>query len=373
MTVTTTQAVPLADLAIAAEIIIAPCTQPVENATVYSNIATLNPAFGDHLMRDIYVARSCRIAPVTLLQLDAGTRLHGGSEFLLTSQGGRAREQIAPYLMDDPQRLDSLLSAWRPVVRVREECLLLARYGLYTWGHWLAELLPKLVVAEAAYPGRFRYVLPVELLSDMNPASPAMRLRETLSAYGVHPSRILPLQPAMDYECDRLHAMSAVWSDHMMHPAVATLMRERLPPAPGAANEPQAQQRIALARTGPGRSIANMDTVTALLRQHGFSFHTVGAIPFRDQVRLFRSATLVFSILGSDLTGLLYAPLGVRVISAAPAVFGDRFFYALILDRAGRYADLRGPVAALNEDVPHRSSFTIDPAQISEALAALGV
>lgn len=370
MTATPAPSVPLADIATAAETIVAGCDVPVDNATVYSNIGALNPTFGEHLMRDIYVARTCRIDAVVVRQLEPGTRLHGGDEFLLSHQGRLAREQIAPYLLDDPRRLHALLSAWRPAVRVREECLLLARYGLYTWGHWLAELLPKLVVAETVFPGRFRYLLPVDLLSDANPNAAAPRLRETLSAYGLHPSRILPLQPSMDYEFDRLHAISPVWSDHVMHPAVANLMRARLPPSPAEMPQPP---RIALLRTGPGRTIANLDPVAALLRQHGFTFHTIGTMPFLDQVRLFRGASLVFAILGSDLTGLLYAPPGVRVISVAPAVFGDRFFYALILDRGGHYADLRGPVTTLNEDVPHRSSFTIDPAQISEAFAALGV
>lgn len=372
MTGTIAPVVAFADIATAAETIIAGCERPIENAAVYSNGAALNPSFGEHLMREVYIARTCRSDAVTLFRFEPGARLHGGNTFLLTSQGRLAQEQIGPALRDDPQRLDAALSTWRPVMRVREECLLLARYGLDAWDSWLAELLPKLVVAETSFPGRFRYLLPADLVNDTNAGPAAQRLRETLWAYGLHPGRILPLQPAMDYACDRLHAIGPVWSDHVMHPGVATLMRERLPPSPAPPTEPQ-PQRIALLPTGPEARIANIDTVTAFLEQHGFAFHTPGAMPFLDQVRLFRGASLVFATLGADLAGLLYAPHGVRVISVAPVVCGDGLAYGLILDRGGHYADLRGPMAAPSEDAPDRAGFTIDPAQISEAFAALGV
>ncbi|HUB48599.1 MAG TPA: hypothetical protein VMB73_26785 [Acetobacteraceae bacterium] len=87
---------------------------------------------------------------------------------------------------------------------------------------------------------------------------------------------------------------------------------------------------------------------------------------------MFQSASLIFSILGSDLTGLIYASTGIKVISAAPSMFGDRFFYAMILDRKGRYADLRGRLADRNAAVEHRSSFQIGASEIANAMAALG-
>jgi capsular polysaccharide biosynthesis protein len=159
-----------------------------------------------------------------------------------------------------------------------------------------------------------------------------------------------------------------VWSDHVMHPGAAALMRDRLRERPNGSGDGQA---ICLERTGPGRTIENMAEIRARLEDRGFTFHTVSALRFIDQVRLFQSASTIFAILGSDLSGLIYAPKGASLITAAPSVFGDRFFYAMLLERRGRYADLRGPVTRLDPGAEHRSSFHLDASEIGSALTAL--
>jgi hypothetical protein len=354
------------ELATRIEVLLEGLSYPVRNATVYSNIAALNPPFAHHLMTDIYIARTCQVEPISIWLFDAGTILFGGDEFLVQTRGLLVSEQIAPYL--DEARIRALVSAWRPVIRIREETLLVARYGLYTWGHWLGELLPKIVVTESRYRGRFRFALPNTVTDDADPRLPVDRMRESLRAYGIGPDRLLLLYPAMNYHFERLHAVTPLWSDHVMHPGAAALMRDRLPGQPNGGSDGQA---ICLERTGPGRSIENMAEIRASLDGRGFTFHTVSALRFIDQVRLFQSASIIFAILGSDLSGLIYAPAGVRLITAAPAVFGDRFFYAMLLERRGCYADLRGLVSRLDPGAEHRSSFHLDISEIGSALAAL--
>ena len=90
-----------------------------------------------------------------------------------------------------------------------------------------------------------------------------------------------------------------------------------------------------------------------------------------DQVRTFHGAAAVFSTLGSGLTRLIYSPIGVAVTSVAPALFGDRFFYALVANRRGRYADVGGPIMTPDPYIPHRGSFTVDPIYLAQALATV--
>ena len=85
------------------------------------------------------------------------------------------------------------------------------------------------------------------------------------------------------------------------------------------------------------------------------------------------SSRAVFGTLGSGLTGLIYAPVGVHVLSVAPHLFGDWFFYALVADRRGRYADVRGPIVTPDAKIPHRGSFSIDPDHVAAGLATLDV
>lgn len=346
------------------------CTLPVADATAYTDIDALNPLFGHHLRTDIYTERTCQVAPVILARLDAGTVLHGGGEFLVTSRGRLLAEQFPPYLRSDPARVQGLRSQWRPVVAIPAECVLIARFGIFTWGHWLGELLPKLLLVEARYPGRFRYVLPAQVLVDANPDLPWLRIKQSLLAYGVQERQVLSVRDAMDYRFDRLYAVGDVWSDHVMHPAAAAMLRDRLPAE--TQHSSTIGQRIALRRVGDGRMLSNPDEVERLLADKGFVIHTVGRMSFQQQVDLFRSAAMVFGILGSDLTGLLYAREGVKLISVAPATFGDRFFYALLLDRKGRYADLRGAITEPHRSEEARSRFRIDASQIDAAMLALG-
>lgn len=103
---------------------------------------------------------------------------------------------------------------------------------------------------------------------------------------------------------------------------------------------PRAVALLRLANTG--RTIKNDGQVLGWLRTQGFVPFDIGQMSFVQQVTLMRHAEEVFGILGSSLTGLIYSPNGVRVLSAAPGAWADRFFYALIQARNGVYADVRG-------------------------------
>lgn len=361
----------LTDICVASEELLSSCLLHVGNATIYSNLGELNLPFHKHLRDVVYTKRTCNVDPVVLVRLDPDAVLHGGGEFLVTAHGCILREQFGPHLQNDPTRVARILSVWRPTLVVSEECLLVTRFGIYTWGHWLAELLPKVVLVEARYPGRFQFALPSQVLTVSDPNIPWYRIRESLAAYGIGTNRILGLQQSMHYRFDRLYAVGNVWSDHVMHPMAAEMMRVRLRPDTRPSRG-ASRNRVGLDRVGDGRILSNTHEIRPLLEAKRFTFHTVGRMPFLEQVSLFQSASVIFAVLGSDLTGLLYAPEGIKVVSVAPAIFGDRFFYALILDRKGTYADLRGPVTDLHKQHDHRSMFRVEPAEVDAAMQALG-
>ena len=107
--------------------------------------------------------------------------------------------------------------------------------------------------------------------------------------------------------------------------------------------------------------------MTRHLERRGFTAHRPGRLPYPAQVALFQGAWSVFGVLGSDLAGLLHAPGGVAVTAAAPDSFGDDFFHALVTDRHGTLADLRGPAEG-EAPHPHRLSFRLDLALLDRAL-----
>ncbi|HEY4171772.1 MAG TPA: glycosyltransferase family 61 protein, partial [Rhodopila sp.] len=134
--------------------------------------------------------------------------------------------------------------------------------------------------------------------------------------------------------------MTSAWSEErVLHPEVAMLMREQGPrdrdPSPG-------WLKVALLRrTARSRNIQNIAAVESLLVANGLTLVDIERLNFRQQVDLFKNASAIVCVLGSGLSGLIYAPRGVQVLTVAPGEWGDLFFYSMIQERDAIFADVR--------------------------------
>lgn len=90
-------------------------------------------------------------------------------------------------------------------------------------------------------------------------------------------------------------------------------------------------------------------------------------------MRSFQSSEAICSVPGSDLTGLLYAPAGIKGVALAPADFGDRFFYGLTALRGGSMADVRGVSVPGSQSSPNKADFRVDVADVEVALQKLAI
>jgi hypothetical protein len=360
--------VSLDEVAVSSETLLPHETVSIENRARYCNIANHNVEFGKHMARDVYIARRAEIDAVKLIRLPPGSVICGGGEYMVRIGDDFVAEQFPPYVERSGDALRGLGQAWRAQPTERADLLLVARHGIATWGHWLGELLPKIVLAEKLHPGRFRYILPRDVLRDERPDWPWVKLRQSLAAYAVPPESIFEFGSEVDTRFDNLYAVSEIWSDHMMHPGAADWLRHAV-----RIGRPAAEiGRLAVARlAGSGRSLENWPEVERILAARGFTTVATGTLPFAEQVAMFQGADMVFGVLGSDLTNLIFSPRGVRVMTAAPATFGDRFFYALVLDRDGHMADVRGPASEGSARAHFKSSFSIGLDQLRNALLVL--
>ena len=131
-------------------------------------------------------------------------------------------------------------------------------------------------------------------------------------------------------------------------------------------------RRVALLRTDAfGRNIDNIDELAPMLEERGFRFLETSRMPFVAQAAAFRDATAIAAVLGSAMTGLIYSPPGVKVLSMAPDDFGDRFFYGLTQERRGMFVDLRGEIGTPHESRARHSSFHVRPAILQAGLDVL--
>jgi hypothetical protein len=335
------------------------------NALAMTNLDDLNPSFAAHMHKDIYVERSAQVDAIGLVEL-AETTVYGGGHFVCSSEGSLIAEQYPPYIGTIVPDLSTITGIDRPMQKFDVEAVLVARYGISTWGHWVAELLPKVALIEDAFPGRFRFVLPEKVVLDSGAGSIWTRIAESLVACGIPVSRVLPLKDEFDYSFTSMFAVTPVFSNHILHPAAGESLRRRT-----SAIHPSPAPKVAIVRDKrAGRQMCNAAEVYDILAASGFERLETGIMTFEEQVSVFKGASAIFGILGSDLSNLIFAPEGVKVIAAAPAEFGDRFFYALTLDRKGSFSDLRGP-AVEPHSVIHKVTFSLDIGVLGIALATI--
>lgn len=337
-------------------------------AIAFTNIEELNPGFGRHMLADIYKPRDAVVGALDLGLLPPDATVMMDHDFMLTVGGHPVADQLSPSLAADPEAVATILATRRPVQDVAGEMMLAARFGIATWGHWLSELLPKVVVVENRFPGRFTYVLPTHVVHWQRIHPAYQRIHESLLAYGITDDRIFNMEPGSDYRFSALHALTPIWEDGAIHPQAVELMRDSIMRIP----QSEPLRRVALLRTDTlGRNIDNIDELAPILEGRGFRFLETARMPFVAQAATFRDATAVAAVLGSAMTGLLYSPAGVKVLSMAPADFGDRFFYGLTQERGGMFVDLRGTVGKAHESRARHSSFHVQPAALRAGLSAL--
>ena len=165
-------------------------------AIAFTNIEDLQPSFGRHMLTEVYKSRDCLIDSLELGLLPPDATVMMDHDCMLTAAGHPIAEQLPPSLAGKPDAVDAILAAERPVQQVDGEMMLAARFGIATWGHWMGELLPKVVVVEDRFPGRFTYVLPRHVVHWQRTHPTYQRIHESLLAYGITDDRILNMDLA---------------------------------------------------------------------------------------------------------------------------------------------------------------------------------
>jgi tetratricopeptide (TPR) repeat protein/capsular polysaccharide biosynthesis protein len=333
---------------------------------VYTNFSTLNPAFAQHHLDGLYVERERYLPAVSLGQLSPTVKLvvPNGEDFILFCDNKVADDQVRPKWGD--QELRHARDKCTREAVIEGPAVLIGRFGIRTWGHWLGELLPKLLAVELMMPQRFRYVLPDRMTTD-----PIHRTAlEALEYYGIGVERLALVAAETIYSASNLHIVTPAWStDHMIHPMAAELMRTY---GRAGAKVGEGPERVALLRRrSRTRNLVNLEQIQQYLERRHWAIADVEVMNFPQQVALFRNATSIISVLGSGLTGLIYSPRDVKVMTLAPSHWGDLFFFALMQERNARLADIRGTSVAETPDALPTASFSVDLGEIETGLTKL--
>lgn len=300
--------------------------------------------------------------PVRLVRLPSGAIVFGGGLFLAACGDRFLADQFPPNAGRDHAAIDAIAPLDLPVIELSEEIVLVARFGLPAWSVWLCDLLPKIALTERAFPGRFSYALPPEVLGSGPGRSAWSPIAESLAVCGITPARIVPLTPDHAYRFAALHAVSPVRAGDLLHPEAAEAVRQCC--ADSVAGT--ARRLLIGPAAGFGAVIANANEITWLLEKRGFTHAPVATLPFAQQMAAMKGATTVFGSPGADLADLIFAPPGVRVIAAIPVPDGG-MLHALVRERCGRLAELHGSAA----EATRGGKPLLDPTVLGALLDAL--
>ncbi len=248
--------------------------------------------------------QACGIHVAHGLVVGAGLLLSAGGELVeapsLNWQNLHVAEALARHGRPDAA----------PPRRVGSRCALIITPGYAIYGHWLADMLPRLgQLAAAGYDlDSLTYLIPHDV--------PAFGL-ELLRLLGLGEDRLLRLEPGAPVQPDELLLPTFPHNGRQfMEPMAyaAGVLRARIEARHGRLQTEGTPASILVSRRRiPARPLENRDAFEAMAVQHGFTVVHPQTLPVLDQLRLFAGAREIIGEYGSALHASLFSPPGTVV------------------------------------------------------------
>ena len=336
------------DLFVSSEIVFPGYNHIIPNPLVYTNASRFHDYGFSSWLHQGNITRRVEQQSVLLGRYAANTIVDAHQAFLVLTNGVLVREQVAPWIEGD-LGLAQYLAECRlsGASTIAHPCLLASRYGETTWGHWLIDILPKVVVAEAAHPNLFTFIVPAHVTLPSGKRDYSSSVLESLAAYGIAPHRLLRMHNLTVLKFDNLFDIVGAVSDGM-HPDALSLMRQAVNVVPSV----DAVSHLAtLRKPSDKRPVYNLGQVEGVLSENRYDLFDSSTLRFDDQVHLYSSAEYITADLGSNLASIIYAKRGVAITTLSPAGWVDGYFVNLFQRLQVAHADVRGASTFLDKSI----------------------
>ena len=336
------------------------------NPLVYCNMDMLAD---DRFRRRVHLYNAARDhdqPAVWLGQYDPGACLSGDKPFALVSRGEVVDEQAPPDHYDQATILQAMMRAGAEALAVDRPCLLACRQGEWTWGHWLLDMLPKIVLAETIAPKRFTFAVPGAITQpDVRPGY-AARVLESLAAYGIDAGRLLRIEAGKLYRFANFFDVIDIMSDGM-HPGVIAAMQNNIDIPAG----PRRRLTAVMRGSAEHRRIANADEIDAVLTQADAVRIDPASATFAAQVQAFRDSDTIVADLGSNLAASIYARPQTGIVTLGPSGWDDYYFVHTFQRQQIHHADIRGVAIPRGSLAIGHAPYLVDPAHLAAGMAAV--
>jgi hypothetical protein len=348
---------------------------PAENRTlinplVYTNAGKLNDAAFRRWLLWANVARDVTLLPALFGRYPAPAYLDGAGPFTVHTSGRLVEEQAGIGLCDTNVVWRSMAPRMAKALDVDRPCLLACRHGEWTWGHWLIDMLPKIVLAEWFSPKRFTYVVPAGITDPGSGHFYVANVLESLAAYGIGPERLLRVRNDAVYRFSNLFDIADATTDGVhssLHPGVITAM-QAVKTVP---ERPRVPLTAVLRSTAEHRPVVNGAAIAAVLHSQNAAVMDPGATPFATQIRAFRDSDIIVGDLGSNLAASIYARPGSGLVTLAPTGWEDTYFAGIFQRLGAFHADIRGASMPAPGQALGHAPYAVNPADLIEGLQAV--
>jgi hypothetical protein len=273
-----------------------------------------------------------------------------GKGYVRVADGRLVEESIDPRVRRGEIPLDADWLGRRPVKSFDTAVFVGRRGECRNYGHFLVEVLPRLVLNAAHYPADARILLYKTAKSFAPPL---------LRAAGIAPSRVswIVRQP--------VHARTMYWltpNTRTSHHHSADIYRVLRDMVGDGVSEPPSRLLYISRRDAARRRLVNDDAVGAMLEARGFEHVSPSTLTFADEVRTFAEARMVVSVCGAELANTAFMPSGGSVVMLTPAMMPGAFYWETAHHRSLAFTVIWGPLDDPAQGV--HGDFSVDCAAL---------
>jgi len=228
--------------------------------------------------------------------------------------------------------------------------LIMHNEGGGTWGHFLAQNLPRALLFLKNFPYG-KVVLPKAYAARNNSYGDA------IAFFGIRPDQIITIEREKNYRFRETVIMDFLFYRAVPHPLALELLEAGLPPV---ITNPQ--RKTFIPRSSTVRLIENHEEIENALREKDFGvFYQKKHVS--EQIETWRESNAVIGTLGSDLTNIVFGSPGTKLIVISPNWFGDRFFFELAAAKGMQWNEIRcgrGGQKIIEHSPEHHRNFFLN-------------
>lgn len=233
---------------------------------------------------------------------------------------------------------------------MRGDYALLRKAGDSNFGHWLVELLPRIIDFQEALDGNIKFLVP------LNPMSMLDLRRRSMELMGVDEERIVPVSAAPRM-VERLHFITS--NSIHSHTHDAERLTEMVETIKSRKSATRLGRRIFAGRESAlRRKLLNEDSILHVAEKHGFEIVYPERLTLDEQIDVFSQSSMIAGVSGAALTNVIWAAPKTPVLSMLPNVGHEFFFWDLANIFGLKFSFIFGD--ARNPEMGGHSDFEVD-------------